>query len=379
MKKLFLILSITMIAVTVLAVPAKPGLWKVVKLADGTEVRAELKGDEFCNYYQTSDGRRLVKNLKTGFYEAADMDAMARRAVIKRGLPARLAPGRAQRSNVSYTGLKKGLIILVQFADVKFKDANTPELYNRIINERGFSNDMGFRGSVKDYFLDQSYGQMEFDFDIVGPVTMPEGYAYYGHNTEDNNSANIGEMVIEACRAADDVVDFSKYDWDGDGEVEQVFFIFAGHGEASYPKDPDTIWPHKWSVRSATYPDVVELRLDNVLIDVYACGSELGSTEDIDGIGTICHEFSHCLGLPDMYDTQKDGEYGTSSWDIMCAGNYNGNSFCPAGYTSYERMAIGWVQPVELKTDCTVTDMKNLEESGEAYIIYNDEIGRAHV
>lgn len=366
----------------VFAVPAKRGLWKTVKMADGTEIKVELRGDEFCSYWQAEDGRKLVHNNTTGFYELADMEAMTQKADQMRQ-SARRAKSSDIQTRVTiggdhqpYTGTKKGLIILVQFADTKFWDDHTPDLYQRIANEEGFS-EMDFNGSVKDYFKAQSYGQFELDFDIAGPVTLPYGYAYYGGPTNgqnDNNTA-LGEMVITACQSVDSDIDFTNYDWDGDGTVDQVFILYAGHGEASWD-DSNTIWPHEWNLHSAIGRT---LTLDGVTIDTYACSCELGvktengqRVECIDGIGTICHEFSHCLGLADMYDTSYSGNYGMGDWDIMDQGSYNGDSNLPANYTSYERMYAGWIEPTELTEDCQINNMNALAETGEAYIIYND-------
>ncbi len=351
-------------------------------MADGTEVRVELRGDEFCSYWQAADGRKLVQNNSTGFYEIADMEAMKAKAD-----QLRLSARRSKSNDIQtrgalggdhqpYVGTKKGLIILVQFADTKFWEDHTPALYQRIANEEGF-NEMGFSGSVKDYFKDQSYGQFELDFDIAGPVTLPNNYSYYGGpiNGQNDNPTALGEMVISACEAIDNDIDFTNYDWDGDGEVDQVFILYAGHGEASWD-DPNTIWPHEWNLHSALGRT---LTLDGVKIDTYACSCELGvktennkRVECIDGIGTICHEFSHCLGLADMYDTSYSGNYGMGDWDIMDQGSYNGDGYLPANYTSYERMYAGWIEPTELKENCEISSMKDLASSGEAYIIYND-------
>lgn len=382
MKKLFFTLSMALMSTLVFAVPAKRGLWKTVKMADGTEVRVELRGDEFCSYWQAADGRKLVQNNSTGFYEIADMEAMTAKAD-----QLRLSARRSKSNDIQtrgalggdhqpYVGTKKGLIILVEFADTKFWEDHTPALYQRIANEEGF-NEMGFSGSVKDYFKDQSYGQFELDFDIAGPVTLPNNYSYYGGpiNGQNDNPTALGEMVISACEAIDNDIDFTNYDWDGDGEVDQVFILYAGHGEASWD-DPNTIWPHEWNLHSALGRT---LTLDGVKIDTYACSCELGvktennkRVECIDGIGTICHEFSHCLGLADMYDTSYSGNYGMGDWDIMDQGSYNGDGYLPANYTSYERMYAGWIEPTELKENCEISSMKDLASSGEAYIIYND-------
>ena len=181
-------------------------------------------------------------------------------------------------------------------------------------------------------------------------------------------------MIATACEMADEFVNFKDYDWDGDGEVDQVFVLYAGLGEAA-GGDVNTIWPHEWRLEGSDYGKT--LTLDDVVINTYACGSELiqtGRSESsimISGIGTICHEFSHCLGLPDMYDT-GGGNYAMANWDIMSSGSYNGNSFSPAAFTSYERMYCGWRQPIVLEKDVMVTNMKAIDEGGDFYIIYND-------
>lgn len=350
-------------------------------MADGTEIRVELRGDEFCSYWQAADGRKFVENNTTGFYEIADMKKMTAKAdqmrlTARRNSKKLMTRGALGGDHQPYIGTKKGLIILVQFTDKQFWAEHTPALYERIANEEGF-NEMGFRGSVKDYFKDQSYGQFELDFDIVGPVNLSHNYAYYGAPTGDSNDNGkaLGEMVIEACEAVDGEVNFNDYDWDGDGEVDQIFILYAGHGEASW-NDKNTIWPHEWNLRSALGRTIT---LDGAKIDTYACSCELGiktsdksNEECIDGIGTICHEFSHCLGLADMYDTSYSGNYGMGKWGIMDNGSYNGDGYLPANYTSYERWYAGWIQPTELTEDCQINNMKDLASSGEAYIIYND-------
>lgn len=175
-------------------------------------------------------------------------------------------------------------------------------------------------------------------------------------------------MVAEACKLADATVNFKDYDWDGDGEVDQIFVLYAGHGEASWD-DEDTIWPHAWTLEDAAD---ITLTLDGVRINSYACSCELGSDGKIDGIGTICHEFSHCFGLMDMYDTSYSGNFGMCSWSLMDSGGYNSNGFVPAGYTSFEKMSVGWKQPIEMTGDMEVQNLKPYSDGGEAYILYNE-------
>ena len=395
MKRLFVTLPLALACMAVLAVPAKRGQWKTVTLADGTEVRVELRGDEFCHFWQAEDGRQFVESAKAGVYEPADIEAMTARAAARRqavaegrarrAALARKAPSQAGRAASAYEGEKKGLIVLVEFADLKFADDHTPELYNRIANEENFT-DMGFTGSIRDYFKHQSYGTFDLTFDVVGPVAMPNGYAYYGENDYygNENGERLAAMVIEACAQVKELrpdLDFAQYDWDDDGEVDQVYLLYAGHSEASYLIDPNTIWPHEWvlnggALSSYEYNTLDGKEIDGKLINTYACGGELNAYGDLDGIGTLCHEFSHCLGLPDMYDTNSSGGYGMDAWSLMASGSYNDNSMTPPEYTAYERMFIGWLTPTELNAEqVTVSDMPALgsgDGTGEAYIIYND-------
>lgn len=375
MKRFFISLSFLAVSLIISAVPAKKGIWKTVRLADGTEVRVELKGDEFGHYWQAADGTGYTKTAGTDTYERADIAKLGAQAMERRQqrnaarMKARGTDGPMKAviggEHTPYIGTKKGIIILVQFADTKFADGHDKALYNRIANEEGFTSSDGFRGSVKDYFHAQSNGLFNLDFDVVGPYTMPQGYAYYGMNGSSGNiDVNIRTMISEACRQADMDANFADYDWDGDGFVDQVFVLYAGRGEADGGNE-NTIWPHESQLY---YP----LTLDGVKVSTYACSNELRSDTEINGLGTICHEFSHCMGLPDFYDTQYGGNFGMGPWDLMSSGSYLDNSFCPAGYTSYERMYCGWKQPTVITKDTVITGMKGLSEDGETFIMYND-------
>lgn len=375
MKKTLLTLSVSLAAVAAMAVPAKRGQWKVIKLADGTEIKAELKGDEFCSFWQAADGIRYVKDINSGVFKQTDISSLeAMAAPMRAASVAGRAPRKAARAVIGgdhnpYVGKKKGLVILVDFVNKKFDPTHTRDLFDRIANEEGFS-ELDFNGSVKDYFKAQSYGQFELDFDVVGPVSMKQRYGFYGAPTSDgqnDNYINVARMVADACKAVDPEVDFNDYDWDGDGNVDQVFIIYAGLGQAD-GGDVNTIWPHASNIQAlgATSPE-----LDGVKVNNYACSCELNGKYGVYGIGAMCHEFSHCLGLADMYDAFEGKDYGLWSYDIMDYGCYNGGAYVPAGYTSYERMYAGWLQPKELTDNCDVTAMNELGQ-GEAYVIYND-------
>ena len=267
-----------------------------------------------------------------------------------------------------YTGQKRGLVILAEFTDKKFKAANDREKYENIFNTTGYTTSEGFQGSVSDYFHDQSAEQFELTFDVVGPFTTSRGYSYYGKNDDKGEDMHPEEMIAEMCQAADSLVNFADYDWDGDGAADEVFVVYAGKGEADTSTE-NLIWPHMWSLREADK----HLVLDGIRIEVYACSNELSSNGKIEGIGTFCHEFSHCLGFPDFYDITYSGAFGMGSFDLMSEGGYQGNGFTPCGYTAYEKMACGWQQPIVLADkDVSISNLKPMSQGGDTYIIYND-------
>lgn len=373
-QRIFILNALLCLVLSVWAVPAKRGVWCSLSLVDGTEVMAQLVGDEFLHYYVSEDGTKYVQDESTGLYRKMTDEVTAqRRAAVRRAQ----AQGRqkrmlrkAQASNV-FQGTKKGLIILVQFTDSKFKSGHDLALYERIANDENYSGN-NFRGSIKDYFKAQSHGLFELDFDVAGICQLQHPYAYYGRNNSEEEDVKPGEMVAEACLwAHEQGFDFSKYDWNGDGEVDQVFVLYAGHGEASY-KDANTVWPHMFYLSASDYGK--PLSLDGVTVDTYACSSELNGDGNLDGIGTFCHEFSHCMGFPDLYDTSYAGWFGMGDFDLMCSGSYNGDSKCPAGYSAYEKAECDWLtlkDMTNIEQETSIAGVQSMSADGDAYVIKN--------
>lgn len=391
MKKLYLMLSMLFaFGAAANAIPAKK-LQKVITLTNGTQVSVELRGDEYLSWWEGTDGTAYRATADENVFEAFDLEAQkpaaaARRARAEQGRVARLA--RVKNSlkgaddkmrglggdHITYKGVKKGLVVLVDFKNKKFADGHDLEYYKNVINGKDFSDEEeGYVGSVRDYFLAQSNGQFELDFDVVGPVTMSKNYGYYGNDGAYQKDEKVYEMIKEACDGIQDKVNLKDYDWDGDGEADQVFFLYAGLGQAS-GGSAGTIWPHESELR---YWPCGVLSYSTGKINTYACANELqpetqGSSRYISaGIGTICHEFSHCLGFADMYDTTGGGGYGMSVFDVMDQGSYNGNGFVPCNYTAFERIYAGWVEPIELIDPATVKDMKSVSDYGRPFIMYN--------
>ena len=372
MKKLFVTLSLMVLTMTAAAIPAKHGQWKTLTLADGTEVRAQLTGDEHGHYWLTEDGKAYIEAPDADYFVATEAEKVAARAMARR---ANLQSQHRAMRKVSigeqthYTGKKKGLVILMNFKDKKFQDTNTRDLYDKILNNENYTTSP-FKGSVADYFKAQSGGIFELTFDVVGPYNAEKNYSYYGQNNSQGDDMHPDELIVEAVKAAFDDdeanLNFNDYDWDGDGEADQVFVLYAWHGEADGGA-ATTIWPHMYYL-SATGKD---LTVDGVRINTYACSNEIMTDGTIEGIGCFCHEFSHCMGFPDFYDTSYSGWYGTGNYDLMCGGSYNGNTYRPAGYNAYEKWMSGWLEPIELTTDVKVENLKPLSDGGDAYILYN--------
>ncbi len=406
MKKIIAMLSLALAASTTFAVPAKQAK-KTLTLADGTQVVATLMGDEYMNWWQADNGMRYVESQdKEGVYVAANMDIMTATAEMRR---AQVGKKRAKRLNsvrkaadlssfggqqrvqigdehVTYEGKKKGIIILVQFPNQKFEEGHDNAYYNMVANEKGLTHKDGYVGSVSDYFLSQSNGKFELDFDIAGPYTLSHTSSYYGKNDGANIDTKVGYMIQEGCDAAvADGFNFNDYDWDGDGYADQVFVLYAGLGEAS-GGDAKTVWPHEYQIRYTCVGKVLNYTAEGKgKVDTYACANEMErvineytgqytSDQKLAGIGTICHEFSHCLGFADMYDTTANGgNYGMGFFDVMASGSYNGGGFIPCNYNAYERIYAGWTEPIVLEDPASVKAMKSTQDYGRPFIIYNDK------
>ena len=403
MKKitLFVVLLAALWATPAHAVRALGGFFTTTQ-SDGTTLLVEACGDEDFHYFRTADNIVLTLDGRDFCYARLDGNGIASTGIVAHELAQRtvaeqkatistrllrpvteqLRAVRAQRAMAAprqvrhFTGSKRGLVILAAFADMPFKNETAREDWDEIINKTGYTNEQGCIGSVSDYFAAQSGGQFQLSFDVVGPVTLPEKREYYGGNTgKQGSDSHCDQMVREACQLAASLVDYSVYDWDGNGSVEQVFVIYAGFGENEYSKDTDAIWPKKSSFSPA-------LSANGVTVSAFACSNELGldrSTRNdpepkdrgYSGIGTICHEFSHCLGLPDLYDV-GDSSPILDEWDLMDGGNYTNLGWSPPNYSAYERYICGWMELDELEATTKVTDLKPIgEEGAKAFIFKN--------
>ena len=262
-------------------------------------------------------------------------------------------------------GEQKSIAILVEFQNKEFTLENPYDYFNRLLNEEGFD-DYGATGSAKDYFVSNSYGKFKPDFDLYGPVTLEHAMSYYG--SRDDRYAY--QMVIEACRQLDDEIDFTQYDRDGDGVIDNIYIFYAGYGEAD-GGGPETIWPHSWDIDEAARGE--KFYFDGVRVNHYACSNELQYSDDSpDGIGSFCHEFSHVMGLPDLYSTVGSMAPTPGDWSILDIGSYNNNSRTPPNYSSFEKYSLDWIEPVLLNKPGQYT-LEHFQESMTAYLVATEK------
>ena len=332
MRRCFISVAAALLALVAGAVPAVPVPVRYTQ-PDGTVVEVRHLGDEYFHY--STIGGRVVALGEDGFWHPAQMPSAAKGVKLRqnavRSMQKKLhAPGH---------GSKHFLVLLVEFSDLKFTVQNPNDAFSRMLNSEGYSENGG-TGSAADYFRDNSNGVFSPIFDVLGPVTLSGGFADYGGNDSDDSDKNPGGALVEACRKLDDSIDFSDYDLDGDGVIDNVFFYYAGHNEAE-GGGADCIWPHASAIAGDDFV------FDGVSLRTYACSSELRGANGslMCGIGTFCHEFGHVLGLPDLYDVDYE-ENGSAdavyAFSLMCSGSYNNSGRTPPYLGALERMLLGW-------------------------------------
>ena len=263
------------------------------------------------------------------------------------------------------TGRVRIPVILAAFPNKGFKlpDAEIRAYWDAILNQTGYSEN-GAAGSAADYFRKQSGGLFEPVFDVMGPVVLPETEDYYGTNRKGMKGEDINgrEMAYDACVAAN--IDLAPYSWSGDSIVDVVMVVFAGPGE-NRGGLPEYIWPHK--------NHLMWKELNGMELTLYACVSELRNSTDLDGYGTFLHEFSHCMGLPDLYPVSNSDVYSVfDTWDLMDGGNYINNGFSPPNYSAFERWICDWYDYQELTAPATINGMPVWDSEPVAYVIRND-------
>ncbi len=393
-KFLRVVIVFTLIQTSLFAVPAdKTQTFSKLQI-NGKTISYTLNGDEFISWLSSVDGYTMLENKK-GDIVYAQKDESGR--LIKSNILASDSQYRSAEEILFLSSIEKGLfynssqldvfrksreerysdnianftqtsstpnflVILVNFSNISFDSTNAVSMANQI-SQTNYTTD-GATGSVKDYYYDNSMGALDANFVVVGPYTLSQNQAYYGAETEyGGKDIRPREMVEEACSLASQNLNFAIFDNNGDNIIDMVHIVFAGRGQHN-GGGADAIWPHSWSIPSSP-------TFNGVSLNKYSCSNELRTVSQMDGIGTICHEMGHVLGLPDFYDTDYGESGGQSivlnSWDLMSSGNYNNEAKTPPYLSSLERNMLGWLDPIILNLDSTVCTLPALADSNKAY------------
>ncbi len=411
-----ILLAITALLISFSAhsAPARRGP-VVLNQPDGTTFIAKIRGDEFmkivttrngeaiiqdgegwwCYAYYDNEGRKASSGHRVGSdvpdgilsrsraipYDRLSANAAKARAAVHKETEPLMRRvmrqhGAATKSSQTEKITKHAIIILAQFRDVKY--SNTKEDFVKMLTQAGYSAN-GATGSVKEYLEDQFGGMFDFSFDVSPVVTLPNNVSYYGGNDEQGRDVRDADMIYDACRQADDHVDFSMYDDDDDGYVDNVFVFYAGADEAEGAGE-DRIWAHSWDLESAGR----NLRLDGKVISTYACSSELSRRyygmydyrEVLTGIGVFCHEYFHTFGLMDMYDTDYEASGGRAaglwgSTSLMDSGNQNNYGNTPPYLNAIELECLGLATPVLIERNGNYK-LEPVHLNGQSYRIDTD-------
>ena len=382
LRRVFLLLFVCLTYGLADAVPAKPGFTTFTQ-SDGTTIRVQTLGDEFHHSFATADGLTIARGDDGDFYyltsmgitsvrahdinnrtetekayvennhDQMTMAALSETKQVKGKMRSRRAPtGPLRATQVPNNGSPRVPIILVQYTDKAM--SNTKAQFVTHYTSLGAK-------SVRQYFVDQSNGLYDPQFDVYGIYTLPSNRATYGGNDSSGDDKGVALMVGDAITKAGNDIDWSLYDNNHDGEADVCIVVYAGVGEAQASSTvPSSIWPCQWSLSSGAYygDGNGAVTRNGTRIDKFAVFNEVNGSIDsgttMDGIGTFCHEFSHCLGLPDFYETTyRYGYYGMGGWSLMNSGSYNGITIdgdTPIGYSAYEKNFMGWldyITPVE--------------------------------
>ncbi len=386
-----------------------------VKQADGTMLTIVLHGDEDFNYYTTLDGVLLVQQDGSYFVASIDESGQATatsllahnaslRSPEEKALASkqqmtlflntgnkRAGMRRVQREPVRddhtlfpHTGTPKAIVILAEYNDTipysHFTIENPKQSFHDYFNKLGNLPDYG-RGesanlsSVRQYFKAASFGQYMPEFDVFGPVMVPSAMETYGGASSNGNDENIKQLVKDACVLMDDSLDFSQYDANEDGYVDLVIIIYAGYSQSVTGNATSCLWPKSGNCSGGKYDgkNISRFGINAELNGFPGCYSS-APYERINGIGTLCHEFSHCLGLPDFYPTGnawKGDNQAMEFWSIMDSGNYLSNGNAPAAFTAWEREALEWME-IPTLTEAGDLEIAPIDYDGTAYRIVND-------
>lgn len=366
---------------------------KIRTTADGCAIAIDDEG-WWCHGSYDAEGRLTPTEYRIGTpapasvisdsraipYKLLSQKASARRSIgnsdsitLLNSIRKQTAATKSGTSSVT----KKGLALLVQFSDTKFSRDHNKEAFTKLLNEEGYKG----TGSAKDYFEDQFGQGWEFEFEVSDIITLDYPAEHYGKNDAAEGDIRPWDMVVEACKIADEKINFAEFDQNNDGYVDNVYIFYAGLSEAENTDKPDLIWPHQYYIYRGT-PNIY-LKLDGKQIDRYACSAEIMDESSLTGIGSFCHEYAHTFGLMDLYDTDYDnaGGWAAGTWrstSLMDGGSYNHNSATPPNFNCIEREMLGLSEATILEEGRSYT-LDPIQKSGEFCRLNSDKPGEYYL
>lgn len=419
MKKILLSIAFALMGIASgFAAKAHTALTTITQ-SDGSQLTIRLHGDEHFSWYSTADDVLLVQVGSNYYVAQVEEDGTLKatpqlahnageRGTVEEQVinnqdkekflnllnaePQALAKpiGTETPAYFPHTGSPKALVILVEFQDVKFKTSDPVATFTHYLKgakgedapeaNNAYVKGMVNYGSVSQYFNDMSKGQFTPQFDIVGPVTVSKNSAYYGGNVGNSTDTNFAQMIAEACKGVSDKVNFANYDQNNDGYVDLVYIIYAGYSESFNGNSSDCLWP-KSGTNTFNEPGTSNLlKLNGKKICRYGINNELNATSTnlvegkpyLNGIGLFCHEFSHTMGLPDLYPTVETSRVDNQNpeyWDLMDGGEYTYNGYFPTPYSPWEMDVMGWTTPEELGDEAKQVSLTSYASDRTAYKI----------
>ena len=426
MKKILLSIAFALMGIASgFAAKAHTALTTITQ-SDGSQLTIRLHGDEHFSWYSTADDVLLVQVGSNYYVAQVEEDGTLKatpqlahnageRGTVEEQVinnqnkekflnllnaePQALAKpiGTVTPAYFPHKGSPKALVILVEFQDVKFKTSDPVATFTHYLkgaegeaapeaNNAYVTKGMVNYGSVSQYFNDMSQRKFTPQFDIVGPVTVSNNSAYYGGNFGNSTDTNFAKMIAEACKNVSNKVNFADYDQNNDGYVDLVYIIYAGYSESFSGNSSDCLWP-KSGTNNFYEPGTNNLlMLDGKQICRYGINNELNATPSdwidgkplLNGIGLFCHEFSHTMGLPDLYPTVETSRVDNQNpeyWDLMDGGEYTYNGYFPTPYSPWEMDVMGWTTPIELGDEAKQVSLNSYASDRTAYKINgeNDE------
>lgn len=216
---------------------------------------------------------------------------------------------------------------------------------------------------VAAYYNDVSAGRFSFEYELLPTVlTLPREMAWYGDNPE-YGEYRIG-LAVDAVAAADPLVDFSGYDTvilihAGAGEEtdilgnspEQVYSGYIGPEDfAGAVEDTLIATPFIPTADTDAGGDPVELRHVLVLPENEFQDSYQGYGGYFGSLGVYCFEVGLRLGMLSLSDftpeTLPDSQ-GIGEFGLMGYGLFVGAGFIPDHPCAFNKVLMGWLDPVE--------------------------------